>query len=799
MKYLNSAILKLTAASVLVVALSSCGGAEDRKEKYLEKGKVYLNDKNFEKARIEFKNVLQIDPKYAEAYFLMGQLEEKRMELLKAVSLYKKAIDLDPAHIEAKVELAEIYTIAGTESTIKDAKKLISEVYKVEPNNLRAKLVNATLEYKTGSKDKAVKSLEQLVAKDISLVNGGLLLANIYIDNDKFDDAKALLVKLAKENSQDIPSRMRLAQLLSNKFKDLDSAEKYIKEIVEIAPDKYTYRLTLSRFYGRSNQLDKAEKVLRDAIREDETEAQRYLMIVELLSSRVSILKAEEELANIISARPDMYELKFAQAKFYEKIGRLAESKEILSQIIKDKKYDAEGARARTLMANFSLREGDQIAAKKYIDEVIADYPNNQEALILLSKLALINLDAIEAINNLRTVLKNSPKMTEASMMLAKAYELNDESDLAENELKKAIESDPINDKAHSNYAEYLLSKGRKDDAVAVIDKALTYFKNSYSLSTLKLKLAAARRDDAEILSLLDAMEESKPSEAEVNTLRGKYFVSKKNVAGAIEEFEKAYNKTDEKYSILNLITTTHVSNNDPKSAYARLQKRLDEKPNDVIANQLIGHVYLAENKISEARDKFNTVAQTKPSWLLPYSSLASSYVKKGNYSKAIDVYLDAVNKVDNKEQANMQLAALYEVKKEYAKAMSVYKKVLDSHSSNKVAANNYASLLLDFGDEADAVTALALVTNFSKIKQAALKDTLAWANVKTGNIAKAIEILKPIVDKIPNVAVYRYHLGYALHAQGDATAAKSHLEIAVASDQEFVGKDKARELLKSM
>ena len=799
MKYLNSAILKLTAASVLVVALTACGGAEDRKEKYLEKGKVFLNDKNYEKARIEFKNVLQIDPKYAEAYYLMGQLEEKRMELLKAVSLYRKAIELDPSHIPAKIELAEIYTIAGTENTIKDAKKLISEVYELEPNNLRAKLVSATLEYKTGSKEKAVISLEKLIAKDSSLVDGGLLLANIYISNEKFDEAKTLLMKLAKDNPQDIQSRMRLAQLSSNKFKDLDLAEKYIKEVIEIDPDKYIYRLTLSRFYGRSDQINKAEQVLRDAIREDETEAQRYLMVVELLSSRVSIVKAEEELKNMISARPDMYELKFAQAKFYEKIGRLAESKEILSAIIEDKKYDNEGARARILMANYSLTEGDQIGAKKYIDEVIAEHPNNQEALILLSKLALINLDAIDAINNLRTVVKNSPKMTEASMMLAKAYELNGESDLAESELKKAIESDPINDIAHANYAEFLLSKGRRDDAVAVIDKALTYFKNSYSLSILKLKLAVSRGDDSEILSLLDAMEDSKPSEAEVNTIRGKYFISKKNVIGAIEQFEKAYKKTEEKYSILNLITSTYLSNNDPKGAHARLQKRLDEKPNDVIANQLIGHVYLAENKISEAREKFLEVAKTKPSWLMPYSSLASTYVMEKKYSKAIDVYLDAINKVDNVEQANMQLAALYEVQKEYAKAMSVYKTVLDSHSSNKVAANNYASLLLDFGDDADAKTALALVSGFSIIKQAALRDTLAWANVKTGNTAKAIEILKPIVDKIPNVAVYRYHLGYALYVQGNATAAKSHLEIAVASDQDFVGKDKAKELLKSM
>ena len=45
--------------------LFACGGAEQRKLKYLEKGKAYIAENNYQKAKIELKNVLQIDPKYA--------------------------------------------------------------------------------------------------------------------------------------------------------------------------------------------------------------------------------------------------------------------------------------------------------------------------------------------------------------------------------------------------------------------------------------------------------------------------------------------------------------------------------------------------------------------------------------------------------------------------------------------------------------------------------------------------------------------------------------------------------------
>ena len=53
---------------VAVAALTACGGAEQRKAKYLEKGKAYIEQENYDKAVIELRNALQIDPKLAEAY-----------------------------------------------------------------------------------------------------------------------------------------------------------------------------------------------------------------------------------------------------------------------------------------------------------------------------------------------------------------------------------------------------------------------------------------------------------------------------------------------------------------------------------------------------------------------------------------------------------------------------------------------------------------------------------------------------------------------------------------------------------
>jgi len=800
MKYLTSGFIKFIAIMMLFVSIASCGGKEDRKIKYLEKGKVYLEEKNYDKAKIEFKNVMQIDPKFADAYYFMGRLEEKKRAFRKALSNYKKAVELKPEYTEAKVKLATIYSIAGTEDFIKKARKLLAEAKAEDPDNNEVDFVLANIEYKTGSKDKAIKEMERVVAKDIKIAGAVSMLANVYVINKKNKEAIELLYKGVSAIPDDIYMRTTLSKLLAGNG-DLKGAEEQLKECINIQPENYELQAFLSTFFANTNQLDKAESVLRNAIAQNDDDAQRYLVLVEFLSSRVSVKKGIDELQQAIDNKPELYDLKFAQIEFYKKIGKRDEAKELLLQIIADKPAELEGVKSRNILAGMLLNEGDQIGAKRYAEEVLEEFPNNNDAVFIKSKLALANLDAIDAINGLRTIVKNDPKNAVASLLLAQAYELNNESILAENELKKSIELNPVDEKTHANYASYLGSKGRIDESLVVVDRALVYFKESYTLMEIKLKIIRSQGKESEFIALLDAMESVEATKPDVNILRGKYYLSKRESNKALMEFEKAYEKAKDKHASLESIVKIYVANKETDKAISRLQKILNKEPDNALANLLLGQVYMLQNKNTQAREKFKIASKTSETWFPPYVNLASSYLREENLDQALFVYKDAISKLSftNKITAKIQMTSIYERQKKYTDAMTIYKEILTVSPSNKIATNNYASLLLDHGDEADFKKALELSKGFEKIQNSAFKDTLAWAHVKTGEYAKAVEILKPIVEKTPKAAVFRYHLGYALNQMGDKTAAKSHLEIAASSKQDFSGKAEAVSLLKSM
>ncbi len=66
---------------VIAISLVACGGPEERKAQYRARAQEYLEVGNYPKVRVALRNVLKIDPKDADAYFLFAQVEEKEKKL----------------------------------------------------------------------------------------------------------------------------------------------------------------------------------------------------------------------------------------------------------------------------------------------------------------------------------------------------------------------------------------------------------------------------------------------------------------------------------------------------------------------------------------------------------------------------------------------------------------------------------------------------------------------------------------------------------------------------------------------
>ena len=106
--FFGNRFFRIFLLALLLSILSACGGAEGRKAKYLERGKSQMEEEKFDKAQVEFRNVLQIDPKNAQAYYYLGQIAEKQRDLRQAFGYYSKAVELAPDNLDAQSKMGSL-------------------------------------------------------------------------------------------------------------------------------------------------------------------------------------------------------------------------------------------------------------------------------------------------------------------------------------------------------------------------------------------------------------------------------------------------------------------------------------------------------------------------------------------------------------------------------------------------------------------------------------------------------------------------------------------------------------------
>ncbi len=102
-------------SSLIILA---CGSPEEKRIKFFNKGKALYEKGEYVKARLEFKNALQIDPKFAEGYHMLGMAELREKNWRRAFGSLNKAVELDPDLLDAEVALGRILLAAGESKKI---------------------------------------------------------------------------------------------------------------------------------------------------------------------------------------------------------------------------------------------------------------------------------------------------------------------------------------------------------------------------------------------------------------------------------------------------------------------------------------------------------------------------------------------------------------------------------------------------------------------------------------------------------------------------------------------------------
>ncbi|HFQ14054.1 MAG TPA: tetratricopeptide repeat protein [Gammaproteobacteria bacterium] len=784
----------LISAICLTIALSGCGGEDARKAAFLEKGKAYLAEGNYDKAKVELKNVLQIDPKFAEGYYTMGLLEEKRQNLRRAFANYRKAAELDPTHIKAQAKVGRFYAIGGD---MEKAQETLDAIFAIDPASMDGKLLKMIILARTDEK-KAIDYTNSIISEDPTQIDAVRMLAMLYTKNKDNDKAISVLKKGIEAQPKERMLWMQLAETYA-RADDFKNAEATLKNIINLDPENISSYINLASFYAQRDELDKAEETFRKIISIAPENEKGYLLLAEFQARRRSVSEAEKTLISAIEKNPDIYSLRFSLAKLY-RATKSGKETDVYNEIINRSGFEPEGLKARNELAKIAMGNEDIKGATKLIKEVLDANPRDNTAWLLKGKIALAQKDYNGAISAFRTVVKEQPDLVEAVQLLAFTHLKNNEPELAEEVLRRGVENAPETPGMYINYARHLQNTGKTEEAEKEIDKLLQIKPRQLEALKMKAKFAVARKDMDDFKGIIETIKTTYPGIPDGYQQMGDYHAANKQYEKALKEYETALKHSKSLLPSLASITKVYLAQKQFDKAIARLNEAINKQPENAIPFELLGEVYIAQKKLAKAEKSIRKAMELNPKWPLPYSGLATIYLTQKNMDGAIRTYKQALEILPNDTQIMAKLAQIYERQHDYKNAMKVYENILDIDPENALAANNLAVMLADkAGDPASLQRAKELATRFEKSSNPGFLDTIGWIYYKTGEMEKAIPILEKVVQKAGNIPVFQYHLGMAYHKSGDREAAKLHLNKALESGSKFQGREEAKQILKDL
>jgi len=791
MKYSN---LKITVTLMLVSLLVvSCGGGEERKEKYLLKGQKYLQENNVEKAKIEFKNAIQIDPKFAEAHYYMAKINEQLKSYRDALGGYNKAIELRAGYKEAIVGVARVYLVAAAnDKAIEFSNKALA----LSAEYPDALVVRAAANFRKNNVNDALADVQLALSIAPDDVASIALLSRIYLHNKQAEKSESLILSALDRKPGDVSLQIILMQFY-NENKNYAMAINVLDTLIDKFPEDLSYRHRKAKLYMQLNEDKKTEEVLRSAVIDFPDNINAKLLLIKYLSDHKNLMLAQLELSRFIKEDNDNPNLKLVSAKLYIKAEDKASAENIYRRVIEKHGYEAVATDARFGLAQLLVLDERTDEGKRILNDILKDNSTHNESLFLRGKLALNERDSQSAIADFRALQKDQPSSVIIVNLLAQSYLQAGELDLAEEAFKQVLALTPANLEVRLTLARLFHQQKNYNDAIEQLTLINRLKPDNLETRQLLFKSYISNQDLQNAGGIANQLKVDHPDISLGYFYSGLVLQAQKKYLQSMVLFEKALDKSPESIEPLSSYVRVALDAGLQKKAEEKLSSMLKKQPEHLVAQNLLGEVFLQQKKYSQAIKVFKRALIINSQWWVPYRNLASAQVLSKQFDKAVETYRKGIKKAVKKDKLSLQLAQLLERQGKIDEVVALYDEMIKTNSNSDIVVNNLALVLIDYyDDERSKDRALSLVSRFQTSRNPNFLDTLGWVHYKRGEYERALSALLQADGLAPSRVIIQYHLASVYYSKGDTDKARQLLEIVSQSANPFRGKKEAKRIL---
>ncbi len=782
-------IYAILIASILIV---SCGGGENRNAAYLEKGDDLFESENYEKAQLEYRNSLQIDPKNATAHFKLANTYEKLKNWQAAVKHYYAVLQLEENHIEARVKLAQIFLLGGLQDK---ANELIEEALSINEDHPDVYAVRGAIKLQQGEINKAQENASVALKIDEDNALAKSLQVATYIKLGQTDKAISSIKSDIQKNPNNQSNKLLLTKIYINN-EDYMSALDAVDSLIQTSPDQLSYRFQKVNILIKLNQLDDAEIEINNMLSDFKDNNDIKLFHIAFIEKYKNSETAVNKLKDYVASDEDNLRLKLALGDWYIKENKVDLAEIQYNNIISNEDH-IESLDAYKRLVRIEFKKDNHTQALNYIEKIFEINPRDPDGLLLRGAYALSKKDAASAIADFRSILKDKPNDDNVLRLLAYAYLQDGQVSLAKEAIQQAVNFNNKSIELQLLYAQLLGAEGEGELAQDVLNELIANEKDNIQALKVMYDLQVSEKDWGAALETVELMHHSQPDSALPDYMQGLLFVAKGEQADAEKKFIEALEKEPNAVEPLTALVKFYVRSNQFEKARKYLSNKIQDNPDNAIAYNLLAEVSVQEEQNTKAIQYYEKAIDLQPNWWIPYRGIAAIMISNQNSDDALTILATGIENGADIERLGVDRALLLEKINEYEAAKAQYKEILVAKNDSKVATNNLAMLIVNHSSNDEELEyALNLVEQFATSNDPAYIDTYGWVQHKLGNHNSAIPALEKAVELAPRASELRYHLGMAYASNNEMDKAVEELKTAVESEQKFRGHEEAKAML---
>ncbi len=469
-------------------------------------------------------------------------------------------------------------------------------------------------------------------------------------------------------------------------------------------PDFAPAQLVNARLKASTQKFDEAEAIVNEVLAKNPRNHEAQLMSGSLLSVKGDQAGAAALYRKAIETKPDFL---LAHSALITNLYQQGKLDEAIAQIDALKKVAPKHPQTIYLDAQAKYQRKDYKAARELAQQLLKIAPNNSNGLQLAGAVEYQLRAYLQAENYLSKAIQQTPELALARKLLISSY-------LRTGQPAKALASlEPVlsrieNDSTFLSIAgETFLQNGNTDKAVEYLSKATKLAPDDAAKQTslalahmaqgnitggfdeleqitatdkgitadLALIAAYLRTNQADkALKAIDSLEKKQPGNAATYNLRARTLLSKKDIPGARQSFEKALSINPGFFPAAANLAALDLAEKKTDDARKRFEAVLAADPKNIQAMLAIAELKAAAGGTTdEISGLIGKAVSANPTELAPRLALIQFYLNKKEGKKALTATNDAVAAIPDKPELLDALGRTQQFLGDFNQALTAY------------------------------------------------------------------------------------------------------------------------------